>query len=78
MGNPLQLPPGFDDLSAEEKIEYVQALWDHISSDVDSVPLTDWQKKLLDERLADLEKNPDSSIPWSEVRAKALRGLGTK
>jgi len=22
-------PPGFDDLSPDEKIEYIQALWDH-------------------------------------------------
>ena len=54
MGDALPLPPpGFEGLSTEEKIEHVQALWDHISSDVERVPLTEWQKKLLDERLDD-------------------------
>jgi putative addiction module component (TIGR02574 family) len=77
MGDPLPVPPpGFEGLSIDEKIEYVQSLWDHIASDVDTVPLTDWQKKLLDERLKDLEENPDGGIPWSQVRAGVLRRLG--
>jgi hypothetical protein len=28
MAQPAIPPPGFDELSAEEKLEYVQALWD--------------------------------------------------
>lgn len=79
MGNALPLPPpGFDGLSTEEKIEYVQSLWDHISSDADKVPLTEWQEQLLDERLADMEETPDIGIPWTEVRANALRKLSKK
>ena len=33
-------------------------------------PLTDEQKALLDARLADMEQNPDSSIPWDEARKR--------
>ena len=73
---PQNPPPGFDALSIEEKIEYVQSLWDRIASDVDKVPLTEWQRQLLDERLNDLEKNPEAGIPWSEVQAGILRKLG--
>jgi len=77
MGNALPIPPpGFEGLSIEEKIEYVQSLWDHIASDVDTVPLTDWQQQLLDERLEDLGRNPDAGIPWAQVRAGILRKLG--
>ena len=77
MGNPVPIPPpGFDGLSAEEKIEYVQSLWDHIASNADAVPFTDWQAQLLDERLKDLDENPESSVPWSEVRGGILRKLG--
>lgn len=77
MGSPVPIPPpGFEDLSVDEKIEYVQSLWDHIASDVETVPLTDWQKQLLDERLQDFEQNPDSGVPWSQVRAGILRKLG--
>jgi len=79
MGQALPIPPpGFDGLSIEEKIEYVQSLWDHITSGVDTIPLTDWQKRLLDERLENLEKNPDAGIPWAQVRDGVLRKLGKK
>lgn len=79
MGDPVPIPPpGFEGLSIEEKIEYVQSLWDRIASDVDTVPLADWQKQLLDERLKDLEENPGTGIPWSQVRAGVLRKLGKR
>ena len=79
MSNPVQIPPpGFEGLSIEEKIEYVQSLWDHIAADVDTVPLADWQKQLLDDRLRDLERNPEAGIPWSQVRARVLRKLGKR
>jgi putative addiction module component (TIGR02574 family) len=79
MGSPVQNPPpGFEGLSIDEKIEYVQSLWDHIASDVETVPLADWQKQVLDERLKDLEENPEAGIPWSEIRAGVLRKLGKR
>ncbi|NIR43949.1 MAG: hypothetical protein GWN53_06040 [Gammaproteobacteria bacterium] len=79
MADPVPIPPpGFEGLSIEEKIEYVQSLWDHIASDVEKVPLADWQKQLIEERLKDLEDNPDSGIPWSEVRADLLRKLSKR
>ena len=60
-------PPGFEELSIDEKIEYVQSLWDHISEDAATVPVPAWQKEILEERLAELEANPDSVVPWEEV-----------
>ena len=60
-------PPGFEDLSIDEKIAYVQSLWDLVHADAATAPVPDWQKRILDERLAELEANPDSAIPWEEV-----------
>ena len=31
-------PPGFDDLSVEEKLGYVQSLWDRITTRPEEVP----------------------------------------
>ena len=79
MSNPVPIPPpGFEGLSIEEKIEYLQSLWDRIASDVDPVPLLDWQKQLLDERLKDFEENPGAGIPWSQVRVGVRRKLGSR
>ena len=78
MGNTLPLPPaGFDELNIDEQVEYVQALWDRISAKEDRVAVPEWHRQILDERLADLEADPDAGRPWEEVRAdlfKVARG----
>jgi putative addiction module component (TIGR02574 family) len=67
MAEPLTLPPpGFDDLSVDEQIEYVQRLWDRISSHVEQAPLPEWQRQLLDERLEAHCKAPSRARPWRE------------
>lgn len=74
MGHALPLPPpGFDELNVDEQIEYVQALWDRIAAKQERVPVPDWHRAILDERLADLEANPDAGRPWEEVRADLLK-----
>ena len=79
MGNVLPVPPpGFDDLNIDEQIEYVQALWDRIAAKADVVPVPDWHRKILDERLADLEANPDAGRPWEEVKADLLKKTHVK
>lgn len=55
-------PPGFDTLTVEEQIDYVQSLWDHITSHPDEVPVPDWHKQILNERLA-LEKSEEEVLP---------------
>lgn len=45
-------PPGFDALSVEEQIDYVQSLWDHIAARPEEVPVPDWHREILAERLA--------------------------
>jgi putative addiction module component (TIGR02574 family) len=66
-------PPGFDDLEVGEQIDYVQALWDQIAAKGDRVPVPDWHRDVLDERLADLEANPEDGRPWADVRADLLK-----
>jgi len=61
-------PPGFDDLSVEDQIDYVQSLWDRIAARPDEVPLPEWHRRVLDERVAAQEANPGAARPWDEVR----------
>jgi hypothetical protein len=35
-------PPGFSDLSKEEQILYVQALWERITEQPDDLPIPAW------------------------------------
>jgi putative addiction module component (TIGR02574 family) len=67
MNHPVQLPPpAFDDLSVEEQIEYVQALWDRIAATEKQVPVPDWHPHILEERLAIDRTNPDSRRDWDD------------
>lgn len=64
----LKLPP-------ETRAELAIALWESLS-DVERearLPLTADQQAELDRRWAEHLKNPDSAIPWDDVRRK-LRG----
>lgn len=72
------LPPGFDELNIDEQIEYVHALWDRIAAKEDAVPVPDWHREILDERLADLDANPDAGRPWEEVKADLLKATRLK
>jgi hypothetical protein len=42
----------------------------------DEDPLTAEQKALIDSRIEAHEKNPETSIPWEEVKARLNRRLG--
>ena len=68
--------PSFDyrRLSIAERLELVEDIWDSIDADADAdaLPLTDAERALLDERLAEYEANPGRGEPWSEVRARIL------
>jgi putative addiction module component (TIGR02574 family) len=69
MANPVPLPPpGFDDLSIDEQIEYVQSLWDRIAASLQQVPVPQWHHEILDERLKENEANPEAGESWEVVR----------
>lgn len=61
-------PPGFETLSKEEQIEYLQELWNQIASDEDEVPVPQWHREILRERLA--TKAREKTESWEDVRAR--------
>lgn len=52
----------------------IEELWDSLSEQSGSVPLTDSQREELDRRLDDLERSGPEGIPWEEV----LRQIRTR
>ena len=59
------------ELSAQERLELLERLWESLSADPSAVPLTDAQREELDRRLDDLEADIADhrplGIPWHEV-----------
>lgn len=68
-------PPGFDELSADEQIEYIGELWNHIPSLSDDAPVPDWHMKIIEERLADYEKNGFEGTPLEEFEKELFELL---
>jgi len=68
-------PPGFDELSVEEKIDYVQSLWERIVATPEQVPVPDWHLRVLDERLEAYRTEPEQGKTWEQVREEVRRRL---
>lgn len=70
MGQPLSVPPGFDDMPVEQKIDYVQTLWDRIfRHDHAKIPSPDWHRDEVRSAVADHERDREGARPWPAVRA---------
>jgi len=62
-----------DSWPVEDRIRFVQAVWDRIvESDIEP-PLTEAQKAELDQRLAALEAAPDETVTWEEILTHVRR-----
>lgn len=61
-------------LPVADRLKLVTAIWDSIADDPGSLELTEAQRRVLDERLDDLEQDPESGSPWPEVKARILAG----
>ena len=63
----LKLPP-------EERLRLAEIIWESLAADPSTVPLGDAHLKVIDERLAEHERNPDDVVSRDQVLAEARRG----
>lgn len=70
-----QPPAGFDELSVEEQIDYVNDLWERISTRSETVPIPDWHREVVSERVAQYKAAPEQVKPWDEVRDRIRERL---
>lgn len=57
------------DLSAAEKLQLVEDLWDDLAATPSDVPVHEWHKEELARRKANLMSKPASGLWWDEVKA---------
>jgi len=57
-------------LSAAERLELVEELWDSIADDDPALVLTDAQREDLERRLAEADADPTGGSPWEEARER--------
>jgi putative addiction module component (TIGR02574 family) len=62
-------------LPAQERHELAEALWESLEREARQPEIPQWQRDLLDERIAGDEANPEAGSPWDEVKRRILSSL---
>ena len=57
-------------LTAEERLALLEAIWDSLCEDETALPLTDAQRRELDRRLDEMERDGGQGIAWNDVLRK--------
>jgi putative addiction module component (TIGR02574 family) len=63
----------FQDVTATERILYVQDLWDRIAAEPGDAPVSDAQRDELDRRLARHAAGEGRTSDWADVRDRLTR-----
>jgi putative addiction module component (TIGR02574 family) len=51
----------------------LQSLWDRIAAAPETIPVPDWHREILEERLNDLDASPDAGDTWEVVQSASAR-----
>ena len=57
-------------LDVSERIILVEEIWDSIVKEQDNVGLSEYEKSVLDERLASLENSSETLMSWDQMKDK--------
>jgi len=57
-------------LDITERIILVEEIWDSIAKEQDSIGLSEYEKEVLNARLASFENNPNNLLSWDEIKTK--------
>lgn len=60
-------------LPRDEQLDLVEAVWDGLVANDEAPLITDAQRRLLDQRLDAMVREPDANLSWDEVCAR-VRG----
>jgi putative addiction module component (TIGR02574 family) len=63
---------GIDRMSADDRLNLVQEIWDSLAQEIEREPLTEAQRRELERRVAAHAANPNDVVPWGEVKERAL------
>ena len=61
-------------LPAADRLRLLELIWDSLAAKPSDVPLSDAHRAVIDERVAEHERNPDDVVSREEVLALARRG----
>jgi putative addiction module component (TIGR02574 family) len=62
-------------LPVDERVELANALGETLDDESAQPALPEWQRQILDERIAADDAAPDAGSPWQEVKRRILASL---
>jgi putative addiction module component (TIGR02574 family) len=68
-------PTGFDDLTIEEKLDYVESLWDRIAAKPEAVPVPDWHLEVIEQRTRNGRSESHHGRSWDDFREELRANL---
>lgn len=70
-----QILAAFRRLPADERARLVEELWDELAQELEQGPLTEAQRRLLNERIRQHRETPTDVEAWNAARDDILRDL---
>ena len=61
-------PAGFDELTVEEKLDYLESLWDRITARPEAVPVPDWHLEVIEQRFHKGQAGSQDHRSWDDFR----------
>jgi putative addiction module component (TIGR02574 family) len=68
-------PAGFDDLTVEEKLDYVESLWDRIAAKPKGVAVPDWHLEVIEQRTREGQAGSRDARSWDDFREELRNNL---
>jgi hypothetical protein len=62
----------------DEKLDYLQSLWERIAGGAVTIPVPDWHHEIVRERLEDRVATPDAGEDWAVVRDRIRKKLSPR
>ena len=63
-------PLAIDEMTIEEKLRAMEALWDDLCQHEAALPVHQWQKEILDERERLVERGEAQFSDWEEAKKR--------
>jgi putative addiction module component (TIGR02574 family) len=70
-----EIVEAFRRLPADERARLVEELWDEVAREFEQRPLSDAERRLLDERLRQHDDTPSDVETWEKARDDIVRDL---
>jgi putative addiction module component (TIGR02574 family) len=60
---------GLDQLDLDTRLALIEELWQSIGGDSDTAPMSANRRDALEQRLADVARDPANVVSWDEIKA---------